>query len=206
MQFNDKQIEIIQVAEKLFAQEGFDGASVREIAKASGVNVAMISYYFGSKEKLLEAIVWFRINSLNIHLESINKGNHSPLEKIDQLIELYVARIKKNIKIHQILHFELNNPKRSIDFSSFTEGKKQNLKVLEAIIEEGKQQGIFRTDVVPALVITTIIGSVLHFYSSKTYYKEILNLNTELQLQDFFNTTFVNQIKNTIKGLLTYEM
>jgi len=206
VQFNEKQIEIIQVAEKLFAQEGFDGVSVREIAKASGVNVAMISYYFGSKEKLLGAIVWFRINALNLHLESINKGKFSPLEKIDKLIELYVERVNKNIKIHQILHFELNNPKRSIDFSSFTEGKKQNLKVLETIIEEGKQQGVFRADVVPALVITTVIGSVLHFYSSKIYYKEIMHFKTDAQLQNFFNTTFIHQIKNTIKGLLTYEM
>ena len=54
MKFNDKQIEILNVAERLFAEEGFDGTSVRDIAKNANVNVAMISYYFGSKEKLLD--------------------------------------------------------------------------------------------------------------------------------------------------------
>ncbi|MBF2093022.1 helix-turn-helix transcriptional regulator, partial [Flavobacterium psychrophilum] len=58
--FNDKQIEIILVAEKLFAEKGFDGTSIRDIAKTAGINIAMISYYFGSKEKLLESVVIFR--------------------------------------------------------------------------------------------------------------------------------------------------
>ena len=50
-EFNEKQLEILQVAEQLFAEEGFDGTSVRDIAKKANVNIAMISYYFGSKEK-----------------------------------------------------------------------------------------------------------------------------------------------------------
>ncbi len=46
----------MNAAEKLFAVNGFDGTSVRDIAQEAGVNVAMISYYFGSKEKLMEAV------------------------------------------------------------------------------------------------------------------------------------------------------
>ncbi len=38
--FNDKQIEIILVAEKLFAEKGFDGTSIRDIAKTAGINIA----------------------------------------------------------------------------------------------------------------------------------------------------------------------
>ncbi len=44
-------------AELLFSQKGFDGTSVRDIAEAAGINTAMISYYFGSKEKLMEEIL-----------------------------------------------------------------------------------------------------------------------------------------------------
>lgn len=48
--FNDKQIEILLVAEKLFSEHGFDGTSIRDIAKEANINIAMISYYFGSKK------------------------------------------------------------------------------------------------------------------------------------------------------------
>ena len=57
---SDKREHILIEAEKLFGERGFDGTSVRDIAQSAGVNLAMISYYFGSKEKLLEALVVFR--------------------------------------------------------------------------------------------------------------------------------------------------
>ena len=62
MKSNDKQIQIIETAEKLFADKGFSGTSVRDIADEADVNLAMISYYFGSKEKLLEALFTHRMD------------------------------------------------------------------------------------------------------------------------------------------------
>ena len=47
---SEKQLHILLVAEELFALHGFDGTSVRDIAEKAGVNLAMISYYFQSKE------------------------------------------------------------------------------------------------------------------------------------------------------------
>ncbi|UPF34969.1 TetR family transcriptional regulator, partial [Flavobacterium psychrophilum] len=104
--FNDKQIEIILVAEKLFAEKGFDGTSIRDIAKTAGINIAMISYYFGSKEKLLESVVIFRISNLKLQLESIYEELLSPIEKIEKIIALYILRLYRNRNIYQILNFE----------------------------------------------------------------------------------------------------
>ena len=52
-----KREQILEVAEELIAENGFSGTSVRALAAKAGINVAMISYYFGSKEKLFEALV-----------------------------------------------------------------------------------------------------------------------------------------------------
>lgn len=49
--------KIIKVARSLFAEYGFSGASTRLIAEKAGCNVAMIGYYFGSKEGLLDQIL-----------------------------------------------------------------------------------------------------------------------------------------------------
>ena len=49
-----KKETIIESAIKLFSTKGFEGTSVREIASDAGVNVAMINYYFESKEKLFD--------------------------------------------------------------------------------------------------------------------------------------------------------
>ena len=56
MEYNAKQLEIINIAEKLFAKQGFAGTSVRDISQEAEMNVSMISYYFGSKDKLIEAV------------------------------------------------------------------------------------------------------------------------------------------------------
>ncbi|MFK4985547.1 TetR family transcriptional regulator, partial [Klebsiella pneumoniae] len=56
IEHSDKKEQILAVAERLFSEQDFDAVSVRDIAKEANVNVAMISYYFGSKEKLLEEL------------------------------------------------------------------------------------------------------------------------------------------------------
>ena len=48
---------LISVARKLFAEQGFAGTSTRDIAKTSGLNVSLISYYFGGKEGLYKAVL-----------------------------------------------------------------------------------------------------------------------------------------------------
>ena len=115
MTFNDKQIEILQVAEQLFAEEGFDGTSVREIAKIANINVAMISYYFGSKEKLLEAIVMHRIGNMGLKLETLIQENIAPIDKIDRIIEYYIHQVNCNKHIHQIIHNEIFKRKKETE-------------------------------------------------------------------------------------------
>ncbi len=52
---------ILRVAEEIFAQRGFDGARVEEIARQAGINQAMIYYYFKSKDDLLEEVIKTRL-------------------------------------------------------------------------------------------------------------------------------------------------
>jgi AcrR family transcriptional regulator len=56
---------ILGAAETLFAQRGFDGASLRQLTAAAGVNLAAVHYHFGSKEKLVEEVVRRRLDALN---------------------------------------------------------------------------------------------------------------------------------------------
>lgn len=204
-EFNEKQIEILKVAEQLFAEEGFDGTSIREISKRANINIAMISYYFGSKEKLLEAIVLHRITGMRLQLENLYHEDISPVAKIDKLIELYIQRIYSNRCIYQILHFELSNKKRDINLDVFTEVKNENLEVIRNIITEGQVKGFFQPNIEVALLSSTIMGTVTHFNMNKSYFERILDLKTEEEYEKYILTTFTKHIQKTIKGLLTYE-
>jgi AcrR family transcriptional regulator len=61
----DSRERIFLVAERLFADRGFDGVSVRDIAGEAGVNLAAINYHFGSKSALLLDIFRQRTKELN---------------------------------------------------------------------------------------------------------------------------------------------
>jgi AcrR family transcriptional regulator len=88
MEFNEKQIQIMETAERLFAERGFDGTSVRDIADKAGINVAMISYYFGSKERLMEALFELRIGSFKMRVENLIRDESlTPAEKVNMLID-----------------------------------------------------------------------------------------------------------------------
>lgn len=203
--FNDKQIEILQVAEKLFSEHGFDGTSVRDIAKEANINIAMISYYFGSKEKLLEALIINRISDLRMELENLFRENLSPFEKIDKLIELYITRINKNCGMYQIIHFEIMSKKRDINYDAFNEVKKYNLQVLKNIIEEGQSKGMFTKNINVALIPPTIMGTYFHFQMNKPFYSDLFDLKTKADFNNYVHTDLTKHIQQTIKALLVYE-
>lgn len=58
---------ILTAAEELFARHGFDGASLRQLTAAAGVNLAAVNYHFGSKDRLIEEVFRRRLDQLNGH-------------------------------------------------------------------------------------------------------------------------------------------
>lgn len=203
--FNDKQIQILEVAETLFAEKGFDGTSIRDIAKEAKINIAMVSYYFGSKEKLLESLVLFKTSGLKERLVSLIDENLEPIEKINKLIALYINRIDCNKGIYRVIHFELASKKRVLELESFNEIKKSNLKSLELIIREGQSKGVFRKDVIIPLLTPTILGTYFHFQMNKPFFEEILDLKTDESYNNYVKTNLTKHIQQTIKALLIYE-
>src|SRR3970040_2115119 len=203
--FSEKQIQILQVTETLFAEKGFDGTSIRNIAKEAKINIAMVSYYFGSKERLLESLILYRTSDLKLQLDNLIQEDLEPIEKINKLIELYINRINCNKGIYRILHFEFTSKKRESNLQAFSELKKGNLKSLESIIVEGQTKGIFRKDVIIPLITPTILGTFFHFHINKPFFENLLNLKTEVLYNNYIKTNFTNNIKQTIKALLIYE-
>lgn len=84
---------ILKTATKLFAQRGYDGVSVREICKASGVNVALISYYWGGKKELFDSVVRELMNRQTTYAQSVLDFAVDPadLSKKEQLQTMFIA-------------------------------------------------------------------------------------------------------------------
>jgi AcrR family transcriptional regulator len=148
MPYNEKQLLIIDAAEKLFALKGFEGASVRDIAHEADINVAMISYYFGSKEKLMEAIFEARTQNIRLKVENLLQDTgKTPLEKVYTLIDDYVEKFMNQQRFHRIMMreqiMENNTPVAAYIF----ELKKKNQESINRLIHDGQQSGAFRKNI-----------------------------------------------------------
>src|ERR1043165_494076 len=171
-EYSDKQVQIVLAAERLFAERGFEGTSVRDIAQEAGVNVAMISYYFGSKEKLLHAVFHYRISASRLVLEDIlnNKEMH-PLVKIEVLIEGMVDRMVAHKLFHRVvLQCQMTTENEEVA-RLITETKMKNLELVNKIIAEGQRKKVFVKGVDTALLMMTITGTIYQASAGSAYFR-----------------------------------
>ncbi|SDC92618.1 TetR/AcrR family transcriptional regulator [Pedobacter soli] len=156
----DKRQAILEAAEKLFCETGYEGTSTRQISKESGANMAMINYYFGSKEGVFVEIMNERIASFASQLKIINEDKISALEKLHKVIEGYVNRILNNTAFHKMMHRELSLTQRPEMYDKIKDAMGQNMQMIDRIITGGIEDGSFKKDVDVRMIIATIMGTI----------------------------------------------
>jgi AcrR family transcriptional regulator len=62
---HETRTRILDAAEELFMQHGFEGTSMRQLTSRAGVNLAAVNYHFGSKDALIEALFRRRLDPMN---------------------------------------------------------------------------------------------------------------------------------------------
>jgi len=100
---------IIASAVPLFAAKGLNGVSVRDLARAAGVNLSMISYYFGGKEGLYAAVLTEQFAVLG-KLEEIEQMEIDTLQKLELYVRATVSRYRKSPFLLRFYTSELTNP------------------------------------------------------------------------------------------------
>ena len=161
----DKRQAILEAAEKLFCETGYEGTSTRQIAKESGANMAMINYYFGSKEGVFVEIMNERIAGFTSQLKIINEDKISALEKLHRVIEGYVNRILNNTAFHKMMHRELSLTQRPEMYDKIKDAMSHNMQIIDRIITDGIEDGSFnKVDV--RMVIATIMGTITNIVIS----------------------------------------
>ncbi|MFN8248593.1 MAG: TetR family transcriptional regulator [Ferruginibacter sp.] len=203
-----KHIQIIEKAEELFATQGYEGTTVRDIADAAGVNLAMISYYFGSKEKLLEALFMERMNATRHRIEAVvNNQSLTPFQKIETLIDEYITRVEEKEAFYKIMLSEQVINKNTVVMKLLKELKLTYARLISSVIEEGQKQKIFRKDVDIVLMLTTMTGTVMFMLINKDYYREFNNQKKlpNPVFEEQLSARLREHVKTIFKAHLGYE-
>jgi AcrR family transcriptional regulator len=173
----DKRAQILTVAEQLFAENGFDGTSVRDIAQLANVNLAMISYYFGSKEKLLEALIEDRAGYTLGILEELSKNQTlTPWDKVDRQVEHYVEKIMNNYNFHCVMSQQFHNSRSTEIKELIINIKLRNLEEIKKVILDGQKKKVFRkVDI--ELTMASVFGTLTQIINSKSLYCRLLKVD-----------------------------
>jgi AcrR family transcriptional regulator len=201
----DKKDHILDVAEKVFSDYGFEGASTRMISSEAGVNMAMLSYYFGSKEGLFLAIFERKISSMQIVLQNIgNNESISSWDKLSMCIDNYVDRIIVNNCFQKLISRELSMNKRWSLTDKITEILMVNVIEIKKIFDEGIKNGSFHKDTDVQLTTATIFGTKNYLINTPNISTIMLghDIRDEKYLEEKLKPRFKTYMKKLLKSYL----
>lgn len=91
----DRRYAILLAAEKLFAQRGYHGVSIRQIAEEAGVPLALVGYYFGQKHELFRAIFEHWNSTIRERLDALTtvRKNAGEPDYLEQVVDAFLGPV-----------------------------------------------------------------------------------------------------------------
>lgn len=155
---------IARVAARLFATQGYDATSVREIVEGAGVAKPTLYYYFRSKEGLAKALVSVPLADLVEQLRQIVTTERDPIRCLEQVFEAQFAFCREDPERARFLYALIFGPPSSAPAHDLEPCKEDLGRWTEAAIRRLVDAGIIRRERVDAcltmcrglIVITTL--------------------------------------------------
>jgi|KBSMisStaDraftv2_1062788.scaffolds.fasta_scaffold00109_31 AcrR family transcriptional regulator len=199
----DKKDQIIHAALELFGKQGYEGTSIRDICQEANVNLAMVNYYFGSKEGLFAAMIERKASAIKDRLqELVNNETMTPQEKIDSVIERYVDRLFSHRGFSLTMMRELSKDQRQPLHEAISSIFMVNMEMIRAIILEGQKKKVFR-EVDVDLTISTIMGTLWNLIINHVMVKKICGQYGDNPYDD---PVFRKRVATHLKDLINYHL
>ena len=168
-ELKDKRKRILHAAEKVFAEKGYESATIQDIATSAGVGDGTVYDYFKNKEDLLFSTLkeGFQPSSLKKgfqdHLLSLDQTHSdiSPLEKLEQFIrrKFLLCLTQPAFAKVFILHGVYNKPfYRSAAYDEYV----RYMASMDEILDQGKALSIFRPEADPKTFRHLVLGAFSH--------------------------------------------
>ncbi|HYA85787.1 MAG TPA: TetR/AcrR family transcriptional regulator [Nitrospirota bacterium] len=196
---------ILSTATRLFANQGYDGTSTKNICEEAGVNIAAIHYHFGSKENLYHKIIdQFATERLDFARKTLQ-----PPQNIDDFkvrLEIFLRQtLETMIRQKDIIRLiqrdvEMSNSKsKKMYFNTL-------LKHAEKLIEFfdlAKNKGIMAADVHPYSAAAFLMSNIIHQTRNDRIVKEFIGHSL---LDETYRSTWIQQtLRIFIDGIIVKQ-
>ncbi len=170
--------KIKNAARTVFFRKGYAATKTRDIADEAGINIALLNYYFRSKEKLFHIIIMETLKTFFQSVASVVNDPGTTLEqKIERIVDKYTELLISEPEIPVFILSEIrNNPEELLGQMKFKEVM-SNALIFRQLEEELRKNG--QPPMNPLFFISNLLGLVLFPFIASPIFKNIGGLSQE---------------------------
>jgi len=186
---------ILEAAESLFSEKGFEGASISAIAKQAEVSKANIYHHFESKEALYMQVLQSACEDFGNIVSGLTKDEGLLEDRLGKFSSTHILDLEKRDRGTRLILRELidGNQNRQLLFAENIAS--DHFKHLLDVIQNSQQSGEVREDIDPAVVATLMLGANIFFFMAK---------GTLQHLDDFSLSDSPAGFGNAIADIITH--
>lgn len=141
----EKRAEIIRIACRVFIRKGYDGTSMRELARAMGRSTGAFYHYIGSKKDILYLILDFTVMNQREFVERMCEGTRGmgTTEAIREAIRIYLESIEEFADMHVFVNHVMVQLARN-ERKMLLEAAQRVSEFFEELLQKGISEGEFR--------------------------------------------------------------
>jgi AcrR family transcriptional regulator len=170
---------LLQHAKRVFYEKGYDGATVKDLADAAGVNVSLVSYYFGGKEGLYrECLTRFgqeRFEFAERMLSSVDEASLTPEDfklRLTLFLSEFIEAQMREPEVAGILHREITNPNSDL-LQGFGNIFIRHFEAIVRFVLLAQKKGIVRKDLEPQIASALLISGLVHLMRMEPLAKKL---------------------------------
>lgn len=190
-------------ARKVFLQKGYDGARTRDIAEEAGINLALLNYYYRSKEKLFQIVIQESIIQLFATIRTEANNEQSSLEeKLEAIVEMYFKTLRENPHLVLFVLGELkSNPDKLVSTIGLPKHFLTDTFLYRQIKEQLEKKNIVGTT--PEQIVLNTLSLIIFPFIAQALFKVAAGISDEAY--ESFLESRKKQIPYWIKLMLHME-
>lgn len=155
----DKRAAILDAATAVFAERGFFGAQVADIARGAGIAAGTVYLYFRSKDEILTSIFDRTMKEAIAEARRAVDEAGDPIERLRRIAALHLSRMGRDRSLAIVFQVELRQTTKFMERFSTT-GLGDYLRLIQDTIEDGQKRGVFRTTVNARTAAKIVFGAL----------------------------------------------
>jgi TetR/AcrR family fatty acid metabolism transcriptional regulator len=156
----EKRRAILHAAVRVFAEKGYHGCRIADVARAAGVAYGLVYHYFRNKDELLESVFAEQWAILLNALRAIDAGSATAGEKIEGMVAFVFDVYRTAPAAVRVLLLEVSRTPNALRAGSTRETFESAARTVASVVREGQERGEFRADADPLVAATAILGAM----------------------------------------------